>query len=46
MTGGISISEDPTFRFSYRPTGEAVTVEAKDTEGQVYRQTFPGGSAS
>lgn len=46
MTGGISISEDPTFRFSYRPTGEAVTVEAKDTEGQVFRQAFPGGSAS
>jgi sulfur-oxidizing protein SoxY len=46
MTGGISISEDPTFRFSYRPTGEAVTVEAKDTEGRQFRQTFEGGSAS
>jgi sulfur-oxidizing protein SoxY len=46
MEGGISISEDPTFRFSYRSTGEAVTVEAKDTEGQVFRQSFAGGSAS
>jgi len=46
MGGGISISEDPTFRFSYRPNGEPVTVEAKDTEGRVFRQEFPGGSAS
>ena len=45
MEGGISISEDPTFRFSYRPNGLPVTVEAKDTEGQVFRQTFPGGPA-
>lgn len=46
LTGGISISEDPTFRFSYRSTGAPVTVEAKDTEGRVFRQTFPaeGGS--
>jgi len=46
MEGGISLSEDPSFRFSYRPTGEAVTVEAKDTEGREFRQTFGGGSAS
>lgn len=45
MGGGISISEDPTFRFSYRPNGEPVTVEAKDTEGRIFRQTFPGGQA-
>lgn len=44
--GGISISEDPTFRFSYRPNGEPVTVETKDTEGRVFRQTFPPSGAS
>lgn len=46
MEGGISISEDPTFRFAYRPNGETVTVEAKDTDGNVFRQEFPGGQAS
>jgi sulfur-oxidizing protein SoxY len=46
LTGGISISEDPTFRFSYRSNGAPVTVEARDTEGRVFQQTFPaeGGS--
>ena len=43
MEGGISISEDPTFRFSYEPNGEPVTVEAVDTEKQIFRQVFPGG---
>ncbi len=43
MEGGISISEDPTFRFSFRSTGEPVNVEARDTEGQVFRHSFPGG---
>jgi sulfur-oxidizing protein SoxY len=46
MTGGISISEDPSFRFSYAPNGEPVTVEARDTEGRVFKQTFPGSGAS
>jgi sulfur-oxidizing protein SoxY len=41
MEGGISISEDPTFRFSYGSTGEPVTVEARDTEGQFFKKTFP-----
>jgi sulfur-oxidizing protein SoxY len=45
VDGSIGISEDPTFRFSYRATGEPVTVEAKDTNGQVFRQEFPGGAA-
>jgi sulfur-oxidizing protein SoxY len=43
MEGGISISEDPTFRFSYEPNGEPITVEAVDTEKQIFRQVFPGG---
>jgi sulfur-oxidizing protein SoxY len=41
MEGGISISEDPTFRFSFASTGEPVTVEAKDTEGRVFKRSFP-----
>lgn len=46
MTGGISISEDPTFRFTFHSSGEPITVEAKDTEGRVFKQTFPAGNAS
>jgi sulfur-oxidizing protein SoxY len=38
MQGGISISEDPNFRFSYRPNGAATfRAEAIDTEGHVFR---------
>ncbi|WP_240539949.1 quinoprotein dehydrogenase-associated SoxYZ-like carrier [Salinarimonas soli] len=46
MVGGISISEDPTFRFSFAKTGEPVTVEAVDTQGRSFRQTFPAGEGS
>lgn len=42
MEGGISISEDPTFRFTYHPTDAPVTVTAEDTEGKVFTRTFPG----
>lgn len=41
MEGGISISEDPVFRFSYTPNGaETFRVRAVDTDGNVYEQTF------
>jgi sulfur-oxidizing protein SoxY len=46
MTGGISISEDPTFRFSFESNGEPVSVEARDTEGRTFRQSFPPADAS
>lgn len=47
MTGGISISEDPTVRFRYRPTGaETVDVTATDTKGREFRATFPASGAS
>lgn len=36
MEGGISISEDPNFRFDFRPTGAPITVEAADTEGGTF----------
>lgn len=41
MEGGISISEDPSFRFDYRPTGEPIRVEALDTEGGRFADEWP-----
>jgi sulfur-oxidizing protein SoxY len=42
MTGGISISEDPNFRFTYRPnSGTTFHAEAKDTTGKVFRREWP-----
>ena len=41
MEGGISISEDPVFRFSYLPNGaDAFRVRAVDTDGNVFEKTF------
>ena len=41
MTGGFSISENPTFRFTYRDNGAGVmTVKARDSEGTEFSQTF------
>jgi sulfur-oxidizing protein SoxY len=45
LEGGISISEDPTFRFSYSSTGAPVTIEVKDNEGGSFRQTFPAAGS-
>lgn len=41
MSAGISISEDPVFRFKYTPTdaGE-FSVRAVDTDGSVFDKTF------
>jgi len=41
MSGGISISEDPSFRFSYSQTGAAeFRVRAHDTDGNLFEETF------
>lgn len=40
MEGGISISEDPTFRFTVKPDAAPVTVEAVDTENKTFTGTF------
>ena len=41
MVGGISISEDPTIRFDYRPNGaDAIHVTAVDTDGRTFRESF------
>jgi sulfur-oxidizing protein SoxY len=42
MEGGISLSEDPTLRFSYKPDGGAVTAEVDDTDGNHFKQVFAG----
>lgn len=42
MDGGISISENPVFRFSYDDNGApALTVKATDTEGNAFLQVLP-----
>jgi sulfur-oxidizing protein SoxY len=42
MDAGISISEDPNIRFSYRPNGAAAfRAEAGDTEGHVFGAEWP-----
>lgn len=47
MENGISLSEDPTIRFTYRPNGARVRVEARDSRGKDYVQSFAadGGPA-
>ncbi|WP_199258677.1 quinoprotein dehydrogenase-associated SoxYZ-like carrier [Paracoccus binzhouensis] len=40
MEAGISISEDPVFRFAHAPGEGPVTVHAQDTEGRVWDQSF------
>jgi sulfur-oxidizing protein SoxY len=42
MEGGISISEDPNFRFDFiAKSGGEIVVEAIDTEGLVFRDKWP-----
>ncbi|MDT8326140.1 MAG: quinoprotein dehydrogenase-associated SoxYZ-like carrier [Roseovarius sp.] len=47
LTGGISISEDPVFRFAYTDNGSPnIRVRAEDTDGNVYEQTLHKGGES
>ncbi|GFE52270.1 quinoprotein dehydrogenase-associated SoxYZ-like carrier [Roseobacter cerasinus] len=42
MDGGISISENPVFRFAYNDNGAtALTVKATDTEGNSFESVLP-----
>jgi sulfur-oxidizing protein SoxY len=42
MEGGISISEDPNFRFDYHPDGKnPIRVEATDTDGNKFQDQWP-----
>ena len=46
MEGGISISEDPNFRFDLLAPGTGeIMVEATDTDGNVFRDQWPVGAA-
>jgi sulfur-oxidizing protein SoxY len=46
MTAGISISEDPNFRFNYVPNGATTfKVEARDTAGKVFRSEWPASAS-
>ncbi|MDO5632976.1 MAG: quinoprotein dehydrogenase-associated SoxYZ-like carrier [Paracoccus sp. (in: a-proteobacteria)] len=40
MEAGISVSEDPVFRFAYRPDGQPIHVHVADTNGNVWEETF------
>lgn len=43
MEGGISLSADPSIRFTFRSAGseDVLTVVAKDTDGRVLRGSWP-----
>jgi sulfur-oxidizing protein SoxY len=42
MEGGISISEDPNFRFDFDVQGDGeIRVEAVDTDGKVFKDQWP-----
>ncbi|ORE97403.1 quinoprotein dehydrogenase-associated SoxYZ-like carrier [Aurantimonas sp. 22II-16-19i] len=46
MTGGISISEDPSFRFRYGASDAGpFHAKASDTEGKTFEKTFDGGQS-
>lgn len=47
LKGGISISENPVFRFEYTDNGApALRVRAEDTEGNVFEQLLDKGTLS
>ncbi len=47
MDGGISISEDPNIRFTYRPgAAKKIRAEAKDTDGHVFQGEWPVESSA
>jgi sulfur-oxidizing protein SoxY len=42
IEGGISISENPGFRFDYRPNGATgFRAEMEDSEGRSFRDEWP-----
>ena len=47
MEGGISISENPVFRFFYRDNGALnLTVKATDTEGNTFEEVLSKDAAT
>ncbi|ODT60333.1 MULTISPECIES: quinoprotein dehydrogenase-associated SoxYZ-like carrier [Paracoccus] len=45
MEAGISISEDPVFRFRYNPNGQPIHVRVEDTNGNQWAETFAADAA-
>jgi sulfur-oxidizing protein SoxY len=46
IESGISIAQNPEFRFSYRPNGAAeFRAEVQDNEGKVFEQSWPAARA-
>lgn len=45
MSAGISVSEDPVFRFGYQANGQPVHVRVEDTDGNVWTESFPATPA-
>ena len=42
MKGGISISEDPNFRFTFKPNGaKEFHAEGQDTAGKTFSGVWP-----
>lgn len=42
IESGISISENPEYRFDYRPNGAAeFRAEMRDSKGGIFRQAWP-----
>ena len=42
IESGISISENPSFRFDFRPNGATTfSAEMEDSEGRSFRQEWP-----
>ncbi|MEP1930072.1 MAG: thiosulfate oxidation carrier complex protein SoxZ, partial [Roseibium sp.] len=47
LEGGISVSENPVFRFSYSDNGATdLRIRAEDTEGNIFEQTLPKTNVS
>lgn len=47
VDGNISLSEDPSFHFSFVPTGEGeISVEVADSDGRTFSQSWPVSPAS
>jgi sulfur-oxidizing protein SoxY len=46
IEGGISLSENPAFRFDYRPNGAgSFRAEMGDSEGKSFKQEWPAARA-
>lgn len=47
MTGSITLKQNPKFAFDYKTNGATeMTVTARDTNGNVFKQSFPIGPGS